>query len=147
MSGNSGTVGIGPYSVLILSRQAHPELDADNDGLLNGWEELYFGDPLVAVPTNDDDLDGANNANEQGADTNPKVTGSVLKLLSVSLDGGNLKLEWQGGVNVQQVVQKATSLGGSWTDIHTNNPPTSITNSLVIASPEQEAYFRVSAGP
>ncbi len=49
VSGNSGTVAVGPYSVLILSRQAHPDLDADGDGLLNGWEQDYFGDPLAAV--------------------------------------------------------------------------------------------------
>jgi 1,4-alpha-glucan branching enzyme len=147
VAGNQGTVGIGPYSVLVLSRQAHPEMDHDNDGLLSGWEQAHFGDPLVAVPTNDDDLDGADNAHEQTADTIPTQTASVLKMLSVERSGDNLTLEWQGGEDVTQVVQQASSLTGPWTDIHTNNPPTAITNSIMMTAPTGEAYFRVQAGP
>jgi 1,4-alpha-glucan branching enzyme len=147
VAGNSGTVAIAPYSVLILSRQAHPELDSDADGLLNGWEQEHFGDPLVAVATNDFDLDGADNLSEQAADTDPKAAGSVLKLLSASLTGGNLTLKWKGGVNVRQVLQKANTVTGTWTPVFTNNPPTPLTNSLVLAAPDAQSYFRISAGP
>jgi 1,4-alpha-glucan branching enzyme len=146
VSSGSGTLAVGPYSVLILSRQALADLDHDGDGLLSGWEQQYFGDPLVAVPTDDDDHDGASNAEEQAADTIPTQAASVLKLLSVDRNAGTLTLTWQGGVNAQQVVQKATVASGPWTDIHTNNPPTAITNSLVIAAPEGDAYFRVQVG-
>lgn len=146
VTGGSGEVAVGPYSVLILSRQAHPELDADKDGLLNGWEEEHFGDPLIAEPAADNDHDNADNTNEQGADTDPKVRDSVLQLLSASLNGGSLTLEWKGGVNARQVVQTATSLSESWTDIFTNEPPTAITNSLSITAPESQSYFRIKAG-
>jgi 1,4-alpha-glucan branching enzyme len=147
VAGNSGTVAIAPYSVLILSRQAHPELDSDADGLLNGWEQEHFGDPLVAVATNDFDLDGADNLAEQGADTDPKSADSVLKLLSAGMSGGNLTLKWKGGVNARQVLQKATTVTGTWTPVFTNNPPTPLTNSLVLAAPDAQSYFRISAGP
>ncbi|MCU0772625.1 MAG: alpha-amylase family glycosyl hydrolase [Verrucomicrobia bacterium] len=147
VSGNSGTVGLGPYSVLVLSRQAHPGLDADNDGLLNGWEQTYFSDPLVASASADNDGDGLNNLGEQGAGTHPTNPASVLRLLSIVRTGSNLTLTWQGGTSVRQVVQKAISAGGPWANLYTNNAPTQITNTVVLAGPEAEAYFRVSAGP
>jgi len=147
VAGLSGTVGIGPYSVLVLSRQAHPGLDHDGDGLLSGWEQQYFGDPLIAVATDDGDNDGADNAHEQAADTIPTQTESVLKLLSVQRHNGTLTLSWKGGVNVRQVVQKATSPGGVWSDVYTNTPPTPVTNSMELAALDDECYFRVSAVP
>jgi len=146
VAGNAGTVALGPYSVLVLSRQAHPGLDSDNDGLLNGWEQEYFGDPLIAVASADDDEDGADNTNEQAADTDPKVSDSVLRMLSVDRDGADVTLQWKGGVNARQVVQRATSPTGGWTGIYTNVPPTPITNSLVLPAPEADSYFRIQAG-
>jgi len=147
VNSGSGELQLAPYSFLVISRQALPTLDADNDGLLNGWEQLHFGDPLIAEAGADDDNDGADNTNEQAADTDPWSDTSVLKLLSVGRDGNDLTLQWQGGVKARQVVQKATSLGGPWTDIHTNEPPTSITNSLMTVATESECYFRIAAGP
>src|SRR6185503_10723037 len=84
VSGGSGSVAVGPYSILILSRQAHPALDADGDGLRNGWEQQYFGDPLIAIATADTDGDGVNNLQEQAAETNPNSAGSVLKFSNVA---------------------------------------------------------------
>jgi 1,4-alpha-glucan branching enzyme len=147
VAGNTGTVDLGPYSVLILSRQAHPKLDADGDGLLNGWEETHFNDPLIAQPGQDDDQDGAINSNEQTADTNPNLAGSVLRLLSAQRSGNNLTLTWQGGVAARQVVQRAASPGSGWTNVYTNEPPTAVTNTWMTIAPESEAYFRIKAGP
>ena len=96
VTGSSGEIAIGPYSVLILSRQAHPDLDADGDGLRNGWEQQHFGDPLVAVATADNDGDGMNNLQEQAADTNPNLAGSVLKIVEIQPTNGNVMLRWTG---------------------------------------------------
>lgn len=145
VSGGSAAVTVGPYSTLVLSRQALPNLDSDGDGLLNGWEQQFFGDPLAASPTADSDNDGVNNLNEQGADTNPTQSSSVLKLLSANVAGGQVTLQWQGGVNAKQFVQTATSPTGSWTDIHTNLPPTALTNSALLPAPASAAYFRIRA--
>lgn len=147
VTGGQGTVGLGPYSVLILSRQAHPELDHDDDGLLSGWEQQYFGDPVIAVATADGDNDGADNSQEQAADTIPTLATSVLRLISVSRNSPNLTLTWQGGVNVDQLVQKAASPSGPWTTIHTSPAPTPATNSVTVVSPEDEAYFRIQIQP
>jgi 1,4-alpha-glucan branching enzyme len=146
VSGASGAVSVGPYSALVLSRKAHPDLDSDGDGLLNGWEQTYFGDPVIAQPNVDDDGDGMSNLAEQTADTNPKSAGSALRFTGIARSGSNLALTWQGGVNARQYVQKSGSLNAGWTDIYTNNPPTTVTNSLAIPVPAAApVYYRLRA--
>lgn len=148
VSGSSGEISVGPYSVLILSRQAHPDLDADGDGLKNGWEQQYFGDPLAASPTADNDGDGANNLHEQAAGTNPNLAGSVLKFTNIQPTNGNLELTWTGGQSVRQVLQSANSPSGSWTAVFTNVPPTSVTNTLTISNLlNAPRYYRIEAAP
>lgn len=148
VTGSSGEIAIGPYSVLVLSRQAHPDLDADGDGLRNGWEQQFFGDPLIAVATADDDQDGANNLQEQAAGTNPTMVDSVLKFTDIQSTGGNVTLHWIGGQSVRQILQQADDLSGPWLSIHTNLPPTAITNSLVISNaPASPHYYRIQISP
>ena len=148
VSGSTGGIAIGPYSVLVLSRQALPNLDSDGDGLLNGWEQTYFGNPLSGIATADNDGDGANNLQEQAANTSPNSAASALRFTNIQRTGANVALQWTGGQAVKQLIQQATSLSGPWTAIFTNNPPTAITNSLtvsnVVSSPR---YYRVQIGP
>ena len=146
--GGSGAVAVGPYSVLVLSRQALPNLDADGDGLRNGWEQQHFGDPLVGIATADDDHDGANNLQEQAADTDPNSAASVLKFINIEPSVTNVTLRWTGGQSVRQVVQQANDVAGTWTAIFTNLPPTSITNSLTLPRPSAGAtFFRIGIFP
>jgi len=147
VSGGTGSVSVGPYSVLILSRTALPTLDADGDGLLNGWEQQYFGDPVAGSATADDDGDGANNLQEQAANTAPNSPGSVLKFTNIQVTNGNLSLQWQGGQSVQQVIQQADEAAGPWTSIFTNQPPTSVTNSTTIPLPPMARLFRIQVRP
>jgi 1,4-alpha-glucan branching enzyme len=148
VTGTSGEFAVGPYSVLILSRQALPDLDADSDGLRNGWEQQHFGDPLAASATADNDGDGATNLHEQAAGTNPNLAGSVLKIIEIQPTNGTVSLRWTGGEIVRQVVQRAVDLSGPWTSFYTNQSPTAITNSLTVSnlvgSPH---YFRIQLVP
>ena len=148
VTGSSGAIAIGPYSVLILSRQALPNLDSDGDGLLNGWEQTYFGNPLTGVATTDGDGDGANNLHEQAANTIPDSAASVLRFTNIQRTGANVALQWTGGQSVKQLVQHATTLSGPWTAIFTNNPPTAITNSLIVSNVvSSPRYYRVQIAP
>lgn len=148
VTGSSGEIAIGPYSVLVLSRQAHPDLDADGDGLRNGWEQQYFGDPLAGSSTADNDGDGANNWHEQAAGTNPNLAGSVLKFTNIQPTNGNLVLTWTGGQSVRQVLKSANSLSGIWTPVFTNPPPMSVTNTLTVSNLlNPSRYYRIEAGP
>jgi len=148
VSGGNGSITLGRYSVQLLSRQALPNLDADGDGLLNGWEQAHFGDPTSADPAADPDGDGANNLQEQAAGTDPNDPGSVLKFLGAQVAGTNLTLRWQGGQTVRQIIQQSSDLGGAWTAIYTNQPPTPITNSLTLpVGPGVGGYFRIQVTP
>ncbi len=98
VSGGSGQVAVGPYSVLVLSRQALP--------------------------------------------------GSVLEFTDIQVAGGNVTLHWIGGQSARQVVQQASAPTGVWNPIFTNNPPTSITNTLTIPLPSgTAAFFRIQIVP
>ena len=148
VTSGAGNVSIGPYSVIILSRTALPNLDSDGDGLLNGWEQLYFGDPISAVATADNDSDGANNLQEQAAGTNPKDADSVLKFTDIQATGGNLTLSWKGGQSVRQIIQQSGSLGETWVPVHTNPPPTAISNSITIPmAVSASRFFRIQVAP
>jgi hypothetical protein len=148
VSGGNGSVTLAPYSALILSRSALPGLDSDGDGLLNGWEQTYFGDPLIAIATADDDQDGANNLQEQAADTDPHSPASVLKFLSAQVASPNVSLTWQGGQAVRQIIQQATNPAGPWFGIFTNPPPTPITNLLTIPfSTNSPSLYRIQVTP
>jgi hypothetical protein len=140
-------VSVGPYSLLVLSRKALPHLDSDADGLPNGWEEQFFGDPLAANPLNDDDHDGANNLHEYRADTDPRSADSVLRLTAASVEGSNLILRWTGGESARQVLYRALEIGGVWTPVFTNLPPTPRTNTLALPlSGSDAAFYRIEAG-
>jgi 1,4-alpha-glucan branching enzyme len=148
VSGGNGNISIGPYSVLVLSRSALPNLDSDGDGLLNGWEQAHFGDPLSGVATADDDGDGANNLQEQAADTDPHDANSVLKFTDLHTAGTNVVLTWKGGQAARQIIQQATALGGKWTSIFTNQPPTPVTNSISLpVSVSTSRFFRIQIAP
>ena len=148
VSSGSGAVAIGPYSVLVLSRQALATLDSDGDGLLNGWEQQYFGDPLSAVATADPDQDGANNLQEQAAGTNPNSAASVLRFTDIRASGGNLALTWTGGQSARHTIQQAGDLDGPWNGIYTNPPPTAVTNSLTLSvSNGVPSFYRIQTAP
>ena len=85
---------------------------------------------------------------EQAANTNPNSAGSVLKFTDIQPTGRNVTLHWTGGQTVRQLIQQAGNLGGPWTPIHTNNPPTAITNSLTISNAVvSPRYFRIQVVP
>jgi 1,4-alpha-glucan branching enzyme len=148
VSGGNGTITIGPYSVLIMSRTALPNLDSDGDRLSNGWEQAYFGDPLSAVADADDDHDGATNLQEQAADTNPLSAVSVLRITKVQVGTSDVTVSWQGGLTARQVMQQATNAIGPWKSVFTNMPPTAISNSVTLpALAAPPVFFRVQAGP
>ncbi|MGL4402087.1 MAG: InlB B-repeat-containing protein, partial [Luteolibacter sp.] len=62
--------------------------DEDNDGLLDPWEILYFGN-LAQTPAGDFDGDGSTNLQELENGTLPKDAASVLYRLNVLSPGGS----------------------------------------------------------
>ena len=112
-----------PYSLTIPA-------DTDGDGLPDDWEQSKLL-KLDYAAGDDPDLDGFTNLQEYLADTDPLVGASHLRITGVSLLPGGLKLDWQGGVEATQILQRNLSVGGadSWLNIHTAAPPTSTSGS------------------
>jgi 1,4-alpha-glucan branching enzyme len=67
-----------------------------------------------------------------------------IKFTDIQFTNGNVSLTWTGGQVAQQILEQATDLTGPWTPVFTNQPPTPVTNSISIPSPNTTSrYFRI----
>jgi len=70
-----------------------------------------------------------------------------VKITNIQYANGNVGLTWTGGQVAQQVVEEATDLGGPWSPVFTNQPPTPVTNSISLpSSAGSSRYFRIRVG-
>ena len=99
--------------------------DTDLNGLPDDWERLYFGGLGQTTWSDDPDHDGFNNRQEYMADTNPTNGASFLRMTSVSPSPDGLVIQWQGGIQATQFLQRCMDLGTNlWLDLATSAPPT-----------------------
>ncbi len=121
-----GTVSVG-------SELLDPNLDADNDGLPNGWEIAHGLDPLDSSGVNgadgDPDGDGYSNMQEYLAGSDPQNPlstplnpGGTFAFTSIVHTGNNIVLTWNTvGGTTNQVQVSPGSVGGSYsTNAFTN---------------------------
>jgi len=92
--------------------------DTDADGLMDGWEFQYFGNPTNAPPDSDPDGDGHDNLSEQTTGTNPTNPASVLRCLEFSRlvfpSPGNV-IRWSSESNrVYDVKRSENLIADSW---------------------------------
>jgi hypothetical protein len=82
--------------------------DSDGDGLSDGQElETLLTDPLRA----DTDGDGQSDPSELGAGTDPRLAGSVFRVVSVLKDGDGFHLWWPAVAGKRYRVLRTTELG------------------------------------
>src|SRR5213079_895246 len=80
---------------LVGSLVLDPALDADGDGMANGWEQAYGFDPLNAADANaDSDGDGFTNLQEFQAGTDPTNSASALRIISIDTVGLDRRITW-----------------------------------------------------
>jgi hypothetical protein len=108
---NGGTL---LYNSLVLD----PTLDADGDGLPNGWEQGHNLDPLNPNgndgASGDPDGDGMSNLQEYLAGTDPHNRASVLRMISVVRQDPDIHLTWTSAGGKTNAVQAASGSGGSY---------------------------------
>jgi hypothetical protein len=76
-SGSSYTVGSPSSATVTIADNDNPAADADGDGLPDTWEVTHFGNTTSQNGSGDPDSDGATNAEEFAAATDPMDPGST----------------------------------------------------------------------
>ncbi|HUK82669.1 MAG TPA: hypothetical protein VLZ12_08580, partial [Verrucomicrobiae bacterium] len=113
----SRTGGTLIYGTAVLTTN----LDADGDGIVNGWEQAYGLDPLNAADANaDNDGDGLSNLQESLAGTDPTNSASAFRITSVMQNNNDVLVTWATGGGRTNVVQVSPDLGGSYSNASPN---------------------------
>ncbi len=129
--------------------------DTDADGLPDPWERLVFGRLTVAGATSDTDGDGASDAAEYAAGTDPKDGASCLRIMahSYSASRNSATLTFTISPVRNYRIEYDTDLIGAWTDssLGTFTPAAGSTATRTVltsltAGPRSR-YFRVVAVP
>ena len=108
----------GTYVVAVSPLNA---TDSDQDGMIDSWENKYFGN-LTNGPTGDYDHDGVNNRDEYYAGTNPTNATSRLAITAVTVHTNAVVVTWPSVLYGAYRLQVATNTltGPSWRPVVTN---------------------------
>jgi hypothetical protein len=90
---------------------------------LGPWLAYYFGctnDNAAATADADPDGDGVSNANEFLAGTDPTSAASFFHILSATCEGTDVRVTWMCGGGRTNILQSATALNGTWSNLNTN---------------------------
>jgi hypothetical protein len=149
----SGSVLYGSTTVVTTGEQvigisAYP--DADGDGIPDSWELTYGLSPSIKSDAMEDwDGDGFTNGQEYACDTHPLERNSRLAITHGALTTQGYQLEWQGGVEATQYVERSEDLSDplGWSVIWVNPPPTSRTHTFIDpgAAGSPRFFYRVRA--
>jgi hypothetical protein len=93
------------------------------DGISDSWRLRYFGtiNNALSLASADADGDGAINAHEFKAGTNPNDATSVLKAKSAKGQAQQCIIRWPSVSGKQYVIERASSIySPAWTSISTN---------------------------
>jgi len=124
-----------------LAPMGTPEWWLASHGLTNGTpgqEELLDGDS-----------DGKLTWEEWVCDTDPTDGDSVLQITDIGADGSGMRVDWKGGAQALQYLERRTNLvsGSSWIPIFANMPPTSTSTNFTDVGGTNTAseFYRIKA--
>jgi hypothetical protein len=142
------------YDNILISSLAGKGPDLDDDGLIDAWEEHYFGstDAPGASPTADGDGDSSNNLSEQNADTDPTDPSSPIRVSLPPSAPGTFTLGWTSATGRTYSIMMSPNMApGSWVPMEgAQNIPGSPPNNEVVIDLEQmpaRAFFQIQQDP
>ncbi|HUI06905.1 MAG TPA: hypothetical protein VL486_07845 [Verrucomicrobiae bacterium] len=107
---DGGTLSVGS---LVLD----PNLDADGDGMPNGWEQSYGLDPLNPADANvDTDGDGFTNLQEYQAGTDPTNSASAFRIVAIAQADDDMRISWTAVGGKRYVLQTTAGDSGSFSN-------------------------------
>jgi hypothetical protein len=117
-------------------------LDVNGDTVPDLWALRYQAGALN--PVADSDGDGASNASESSAGTDPLAAGSVIRVSSITRDAAGVRLTFPTVPGKRYQVQDNASLEAvSWGDIGALHTGTGGEAEATIAAPGTAKFFRV----
>src|ERR1051325_261255 len=138
---DAGTLGDWSPGVLY----AVNTLAGSHNGVPDWWSLKYFGQTAID-PNADADGDGFNNYAEYVAGTDPLNSNSYLRITGILNLGGGAQINWQGGTQARQILQRTSGLEGtnSWLNLQTNEPPTPLGGSyLDVLNTNSASFYRI----
>lgn len=103
----------------ITSTNLDPNLDADSDGIPNGYEQAHGLDPLNPADANlDSDGDGFTNLQEFQTGTDPTNSASALRITAIAREGIDIRVTWMTGPDKTNALERTAGAAGSFA---TNN--------------------------
>jgi subtilisin family serine protease len=102
----------------------------------HGWTSGF-----EAAAESDADSDGMATWAEWRADTDPTDPRSLLQLTGLARTNQTPTVCWIGGVARTQFVERAASPAGPWQTVHTQLPPTPLTNAFAHPSASTDSGF------
>lgn len=111
-------------AMAVTTVQLDPALDADGDGLPNGWEQKYRLDPLASTGADgadgDPDGDGLTNSREFLLGTDPTDKSSPYRITGIANEGQKFRITWMTVGGTTNILQVAPDPAGTYSNISPN---------------------------
>ena len=126
-------------TVIIGATLLDPALDADGDGMPNGWEQTYGLDPLSSLGNDgagrDPDNDGLVNIEEYHLGSNPKDPHDPFRITAISREGDDIRVTWQCAFTNTYTLESSSNPSGAFSYVDSVFvSPMGITNTNLVDS-------------